>query len=238
MNEGEIQKEINEKQQYLREEIKNKNYDIDEFSEYMSQYKENGLDLINWSLDELKEAVKKFKNKNKVQSKEEEEKIIEKGVENIRQSYILNQYPDFDSSNTTNNIDINNNNVNINYDYNVINYNNLKNSNLYSSNSNKNQSNNLQFINDQLNINKPNFISGSNQKEVNVLNTNEYKNSNNNNPNNQINANNKLKDSEFEVLDDSNINNYDNSLKEKIECIRQPQNSLTNKDNLNVVLES
>jgi hypothetical protein len=238
MNEGEIQKEINEKQQYLREEIKNKNYDIDEFSEYMSQYKENGLDLINWSLDELKEAVKKFKNKNKVQSKEEEEKIIEKGVENIRQSYILNQYPDFDSSNTTNNIDINNNNVNINYDYNVINYNNLKNSNLYSSNSNKNQSNNLQFINDQLNINKPNFNSGSNQKEVNVLNTNEYKNSNNNNPNNQINANNKLKDSEFEVLDDSNINNYDNSLKEKIECIRQPQNSLTNKDNLNVVLES
>ena len=238
MNEGEIQKEINEKQQYLREEIKNKNYDIDEFSEYMSQYKENGLDLINWSLDELKEAVKKFKNKNKVQSKEEEEKIIEKGVENIRQSYILNQYPDFDSSNTTNNIDINNNNVNINYDYNVINYNNLKNSNLYSSNSNKNQSNNLQFINDQLNINKPNFNSGSNQKEVNVLNTNEYKNSNMNNSNNQINANNILKDSEFEVLDDSNINNYDNSLKEKIECIRQPQNSLTNKDNLNVVLES
>ena len=33
---------------------------------------------------ELKEAMAKFKNKGKNQSKKEEEKIIEKGGENIR----------------------------------------------------------------------------------------------------------------------------------------------------------
>ena len=46
MEDEEIQSNINQKQQYLRDEIMNKNYDIDEFSEFMSQYKENGLDIL------------------------------------------------------------------------------------------------------------------------------------------------------------------------------------------------
>ena len=50
MDNKEIQEEIIQKQQYLREEIMNKNYDIDEFSEFMSHYKENGTELINWTL--------------------------------------------------------------------------------------------------------------------------------------------------------------------------------------------
>ena len=71
MDDKEIQQNILQKQQYLREEIMNKSYDIDEFSEYMSQYKENGLELINWTFDELKEAVKNFKNRNPQKTKEE-----------------------------------------------------------------------------------------------------------------------------------------------------------------------
>ena len=128
MENKEIQSDIIQKQQYLRDEIMNKNYDIDEFSEFMSQYKENGLDLINWTFDELKDAVFKFKNQNQnqIKSKEEEEKIIEKGVENIRQSYILDEieFPNLNiiDNNKQNSI---NNNININYDYNMINYNNL-----------------------------------------------------------------------------------------------------------------
>ena len=35
MDDKEIQQNILQKQQYLREEIMNKSYDIDEFSEYM-----------------------------------------------------------------------------------------------------------------------------------------------------------------------------------------------------------
>ena len=45
--------EIEEKQKYLVEEIKNKNYDTEQFSDYISQLKENGTDLNNWTFDEL-----------------------------------------------------------------------------------------------------------------------------------------------------------------------------------------
>ena len=45
--------DIEQKQQYLREEILDKSYDIDEFSEFMSKYKENGTDLKYWEFSEL-----------------------------------------------------------------------------------------------------------------------------------------------------------------------------------------
>ena len=63
---------LEQKQQYLRDEIMDKSYDVDEFSEFMSKYKENGTDLENWEFIELKDAVKIFKNKVK---EEEENKI-------------------------------------------------------------------------------------------------------------------------------------------------------------------
>ena len=222
MDDKEIQQNILQKQQYLREEIMNKSYDIDEFSEYMSQYKENGLELINWTFDELKEAVKNFKNRNPQKTKEEEEKIIEKGVENIRQSYILSQieYPNLEINNNLNNT-TNNNNININYDYNVINYKNIKNSNIYN--------NNNDYKND---INK-NSIKQI-RTNLNQNNINEQIESNNN-P--EIKTNNALKVSEFEIVDETNINDYEN-IKQLIPCVKQPENSLTHLDNLYVNLES
>ena len=121
MENNENQENMEQKQQYLRDEILNKNYDIEEFSEFMSQYKENGLDLMNWTFDELKDAVKRFKNNSLIQNKEDEEKIIEKGIENVRKSYIINEMENqkispqnkigLNSNNEINNI-INNNDNN------------------------------------------------------------------------------------------------------------------------------
>ena len=71
---------MEQKQQYLREEILEKSYDIDEFTDFMSNYKENGTDIQNWEFIELKKAVKSFKN-------QVNENKIEKGVEKIRESY-------------------------------------------------------------------------------------------------------------------------------------------------------
>ena len=67
---------LEQKQQYLREEILEKSYDIDEFTDFMSNYKENGTDIQNWEFIELKKAVKSFKN-------QVNENKIEKGLEKI-----------------------------------------------------------------------------------------------------------------------------------------------------------
>ena len=45
--------DIEEKQQYLIEEILKKNYNADKFSDYMKNLKENGTELSNWTFDEL-----------------------------------------------------------------------------------------------------------------------------------------------------------------------------------------
>ena len=112
--------DIEQKQQYLREEILDKSYDIDEFSEFMSKYKENGTDLKFWEFSELKEAVKNFKNR----AKEDESQKIERGVENIRQSFRFGGFEN-DKENTEENLDIDlqaiNNNSNNNCVNNILN---------------------------------------------------------------------------------------------------------------------
>ena len=80
--------DLEEKQNYLIQEIKDKNYDTEKFSEYIDNLKENGTDLNNWTLDELKKVVLTFKNKvNSNQLNNEEN--IEKEVENVRNSFVL-----------------------------------------------------------------------------------------------------------------------------------------------------
>ena len=54
-------KDIEQKQNYLINEIMNQNYDPEKFSYYISNLKENGTDLNNWTLEELKEIVISFK---------------------------------------------------------------------------------------------------------------------------------------------------------------------------------
>ena len=245
MNDAEIQKDIEEKQQYLRDEIMNKNFDVDEFSEFMSQYKENGLELTNWTFDELKEAVKKYKNNIQGQYKEEEEQNIEKGVENIRQSYIFNsiQYPNLETTNNLNNI---NNNIKINYGYDVINYNNLQNyKNINNNNSvenkliNKNNenkdengSNNSNALSEEYDTSKKEQNNKENAQEQGLSNI-----AQNNNENKQEIDNRQREYAEFEILDESNINNYEGT-KEVIQCVKQSENLLTKNNNLYVILDS
>ena len=54
--------DIEEKQQYLIEEILKKNYNADKFSDYMKNLKENGTELSNWTFDELKQVVQTYIN--------------------------------------------------------------------------------------------------------------------------------------------------------------------------------
>lgn len=231
MNEKQIQNELEKKQQFLREEIMNKNYDVEEFSEFMSKFKENGLDLVNWTFNELKDAVELFKNRGK--SKEEEQKEIEKGVENIRQSFLLNKddYPDLDNSNNSND---KNNCININYDYKVINYQNARNSNIFNNNCYDSNANNNKRLENNNTINQKgnnNLVNDNNSNIINneVLNENKI---------NKTNVENRPKEfREFEIVDESNFNNEKMAL-EKIPCLKQSQNSLTNNNNLYVELDS
>lgn len=231
MNEKQIQNELEKKQQFLREEIMNKNYDVEEFSEFMSKFKENGLDLVNWTFNELKDAVELFKNRGK--SKEEEQKEIEKGVENIRQSFLLNKddYPDLDNSNNSND---KNNCININYDYKVINYQNARNSNIFNNNCYDSNANNNKRLENNNTINQKgnnNLVNDNNSNIINneVLNENKI---------NKTNVENRPKEfREFEIVDESNFNNEEMPL-EKIPCVKQSQNSLTNNNNLYVELDS
>ena len=65
---------IQEKQAYLRENVLEKAYDADEFMSFLQQKKgENGLDLNNWTMNELIKAVNEFiHDKNKENQPEEE----------------------------------------------------------------------------------------------------------------------------------------------------------------------
>jgi len=82
--------EIEEKQKYLRNEIMNQNYDTQKFSDYISNLKENGVDLNNWTLEELKKVVNEFKNQENNGEMNDEENI-ERELENVRNSFILSQ---------------------------------------------------------------------------------------------------------------------------------------------------
>ena len=71
-----------------------------------------------------------------------------------------------------------------------------------------------------------------------ILNKKEEQNQNNsnNNQNTYPEIDNKPKEyAEFEIYDESNINN---AMKELIQCVKQSENSLTKKNNLYVTLES
>lgn len=241
---------LEEKQQYLRDEIMDKSYDVDEFSEFMSKYKENGTDLENWEFIELKDAVKIFKNK----VKEEEENKIEKGVEKIRKSYVFNesQNKENDDEYLDINLQLNNKNENQNCVNNILNdymknqekvkeknkikeIKNKQNKKEQNLNNNNNNINNYPNLHNKIIQNQENNI---NQNQNNCINNNIKENINNNFDNNKIYLDNQNKQKEFadfEILEDKNINN---KVIEKIQCVKQSENSLTKKNNLYINLEA
>ena len=107
-------KEIEEKQKYLINEIMNQNYDPQRFSDYISNSKENGTDLNNWTFEELKEIVISFK-RNEDAGLINNEENIEKEVENVKNSFILSNSDTerkFESLNIRNKILLKNNHEN------------------------------------------------------------------------------------------------------------------------------
>ena len=77
--------DLNAKQTFLRENILEKGYDAEDFMKLLQNKKgESGLDLISWTMNELKEAVNEFvQDKSpEISPLEEEEKIDNKTVEN------------------------------------------------------------------------------------------------------------------------------------------------------------
>ena len=79
--------DLNAKQTFLRENILEKGYDAQDFMRLLQNKKgESGLDLISWTMNELKEAVKEFVQdkspENEFSPIAEEEKIDNKVIEN------------------------------------------------------------------------------------------------------------------------------------------------------------
>ena len=55
------EKELEEKQDYLSKEILELGFDPEDFQDFMLKQSDKDLDLREWSLEELKTVVKKYK---------------------------------------------------------------------------------------------------------------------------------------------------------------------------------
>ena len=105
--------DLQSKQAYLRENVLETGYDADEFMTFLQTKKgENGLDLNNWSMNELITVVDEFINSKKVksnpqleQSEEKEEKNEEENNQEINLEYNNNENINEEKMN---NININN----------------------------------------------------------------------------------------------------------------------------------
>ena len=239
-------KDIEQKQQYLREEILDKSYDIDEFTDFMSKYKENGIDIQNWDFSELKEAVKNFKNR----VKEDESQKIERGVENIRQSFRFDDLEN-EKENCDENIDIDLKMINNNSNNNCVN--NILNDYLKNKESQNNINKNIKEENkEKININNNNLYP---DLDNNIKNNNNYtKNDNNINNKNEIkdekNINNssilnaKLNNSKIESekiniqTNNNNSNNSENSPNKNSNIIDMTQNKKIVENNINNILKN
>jgi predicted transposase YbfD/YdcC len=67
-----------EKQNYLRENILDKGYEAEEFVSYLTSKKgEEGVNLNNWSLEELKSVVQEYIKNNPINNKIENDNNIQ-----------------------------------------------------------------------------------------------------------------------------------------------------------------
>ena len=87
--------DLNTKQTFLRENILEKGYDAEDFMRLLQNKKgESGLDLISWTMNELKEAVREFiqdkSPENEFSPFAEEENIDNKIIENENEKQDLN----------------------------------------------------------------------------------------------------------------------------------------------------
>jgi len=99
-----------EKQNYLRENILDKGYDAEDFVTYLTSKKgDEGINLGNWSLEELKSVVQEYISNNPLNNKQEPENNTNQAnntiPNNLVQNPILTQ--NINNINNLNNIDTN-----------------------------------------------------------------------------------------------------------------------------------
>ena len=177
---------IEEMQNYLVDEIQNKKYDTEKFSEYMSKLKENGTDLNNWTFQEIKQAVSSFINQENSENLNNNKENVEKEVENVRNSFVL---------------------------------------------SSEEQNEKLNNHSNSFNNNNP-YDKIFNDKDDNLKNVKNIMSDLSKEENNKINKVNNIPGFEdYEIIDTSE---FIDSSSDKLECIKQRNNSLTDHDNLYV----
>ena len=114
-----------EKQNYLRENILEKGYDAEDFVSYLTIKKgDDGVNLSNWSLEELKSLVQEYILSHPLNGINQINPQIH---QNINSTQIQNQIPIQNMNmNMNQNMNINNginNNLNVGMDNNIINNN-------------------------------------------------------------------------------------------------------------------
>ena len=102
-----------EKQNYLRENILNKGYEAEDFVSYLTSKKgEEGVDLSNWSLDELKNVVQEYITANPLTQTQNINNIDNQPNNEINQNNIQANQILIQNMNTMNNMN-NINNMNL-----------------------------------------------------------------------------------------------------------------------------
>ena len=67
-----MSEDIETKQDYLRSQILDKGYNEEKFSEYLTEIAgDKGLDLENWTLEELSQVVYTFQSNNEIENPEQ-----------------------------------------------------------------------------------------------------------------------------------------------------------------------
>ena len=67
-----MSEDIETKQDYLRSQIFDKGYNAEKFSEYLTEIAgDKGLDLENWTLEELSQVVYTFQSNNEIENPEQ-----------------------------------------------------------------------------------------------------------------------------------------------------------------------
>ena len=81
--------QLNLKQEIIKAEILDKNYDKDKFFNFILSKKEHGDDLAKWSLLELNEAILEFIKKEKGDAKPKEENNINVDIDKTVRGEII-----------------------------------------------------------------------------------------------------------------------------------------------------
>ena len=99
-----------QKQNYLRENILDKGYEAEDFVTYLTSKKgDEGINLGNWSLEELKSVVQEYISNNPLNNKQEAENNINQGNNTIPNNHVQNPIltQNINNINNLNNIDTN-----------------------------------------------------------------------------------------------------------------------------------